>query len=297
MNKIKTTFSIYDLENLTGIKAHTIRIWEKRYNLLNPTRLNRNVRIYQLEDLQKLLNLNLLYQEGYKISKLAKYTEKELQEEVKATSIQNFSNQHQINTLLMSMYTFDTYLFEETYREQIKTSTFSDIFINTYVPLLRQIGILWQTDSLKPVNEHFISNLIYQKIVLQIAQLENNRTNDNLTYILFLPEEEIHQIGMLYYYYHLKANGKNVVYLGSGIPIDNLDALSEKFDSICWITANIINMPDEAKSQLLSEYQQLIANTNNSMTVIGSIWNEIASENTNTKLRFYPDFQKLLADL
>lgn len=297
MNKIKNTFSIYDLENLTGIKAHTIRIWEKRYKILNPTRLNRNVRIYQLSDLQKLLNISLLYHENYKISKLAKFTEEALNEEVKSVSLQSISNQSQINTLLLSMYTFDVYLFEETYRQQLKTTTFSDIFIHTYVPLLRHIGILWQTDSLKPVNEHFISNLIYQKILLQIAQLENTPSKDNETYVLFLPEEEIHQIGLLFYYYHLKKSGKNAIYLGSGIPMDNLETLSETFENIQWVTANIIDMPNDDKIQILEKYEQLLANTDNKMAVIGSIWNEIAANNTNSKLNFYQDFQTLLADL
>lgn len=294
MNKIKNTFSINELENLSGIKAHTIRIWEKRYGILQPTRLNRNIRIYQLKDLQKLLNVGLLYNENYKISKIAKFTEHELQEEVKNISADNFSSKSQINALLISMYTFDVHLFEETYQQQIKTNSFSEIFINTYIPLLNHIGVLWQTNSLQPVNEHFISNLIYQKIVLQIALIENTKPSNDKIHILFLPQEEIHQIGMLFYYYHLKLNGKNVIYLGSGIPYDNLSTLTAQFEHINWTTANIIDIPEPDKIQMILNYEQLIKNTNNTISIVGQIWNDNALTNTNNQMYFHKSYETLL---
>ena len=140
INSIKDSFTIQDLEILTGIKAHTIRIWEKRYDLLNPTRLNRNIRVYDLADLQKILSVSLLYNNNYKISKIAKYTESELTEEAKSFALNEFSNNYEINSLVIGMYTFDEVLFQEIYDQQIKKISFTDIFVHTYIPLLNHMG-------------------------------------------------------------------------------------------------------------------------------------------------------------
>jgi len=169
MNKIKDTFTIQDFEILTGIKAHTIRIWEKRYNLLAPSRINRNVRVYSLSDLQKILNISLLYNNNYKISKIAKLSDALLSEEAKTVALSDFSNNYEINSLLLCMYTFDENLFQNTYLKLLK----KDSFIN-------HLGLLWQTNSIKPAHEHFISNLIYQKIALNTAALPNIETTRNL---------------------------------------------------------------------------------------------------------------------
>ena len=204
MNNIKNSFTIYDLEILTGIKAHTIRIWEKRYNLLNPTRLNRNIRKYTISDLQRILNISLLYKNKFKISKISKMTDSQIAEETKAVALNDFTNSFEINSLIISMYTFDEELFHEIYNQQIEKYSFDEIFMHTYLPLLNYIGILWQTDSIKPAHEHFISNLIYQKIVLNTAKQNKKNDSKEHVYILFLPDGEIHELGMLYLNYLLK---------------------------------------------------------------------------------------------
>ena len=132
VNKIKDTFTIQDLEILTGIKAHTIRIWEKRYELLNPTRLNRNVRTYALSDLQKILNVSLLYKSGYKISKISKLSDNQIADETKAFALSDFSNTYEINSLIICMYTFDQNLFHEIYDQQSEKITFRDIYQNLH---------------------------------------------------------------------------------------------------------------------------------------------------------------------
>ena len=179
INKIKDTFTIQDLEILTGIKAHTIRIWEKRYELLSPTRLNRNVRTYAITDLQKILNVTLLYKSGYKISKISKLSDNQIADETKAFALNDFANTYEINSLIICMYTFDQNLFHEIYDQQIEKITFREIFTNTYIPLLTHLGLLWQTDSIKPAHEHFVSNLIYQKIALNIAKIPVNKKSNN----------------------------------------------------------------------------------------------------------------------
>jgi len=166
MNNVKTKFSIKDLENLSGIKAHTIRIWEKRYNLFQPNRTDTNIRYYSLASLQKLLNISYLNRNGYKVSKIAKLKTEEIPALVKEIAQENDANNHSVNLFKMAMLNFDQTLFYNTFNDLEKENSFHDIFYNTLVPLLDEIGLLWQTDTITPAHEHFIVELIKQKILI-----------------------------------------------------------------------------------------------------------------------------------
>ena len=165
MKRIKGTFSIKNLENITGIKAHTLRIWEKRYNLLQPERTDTNIRRYSLESLKKLLNITLLYNQGFKISKIAKLDENEIPILVRDIALKSSSEQVSINALKLAMVNFDTVMFDITFDELIRQHDFGFIFINIFMPLMRELGILWQTGAISPSHEHFITNLVKQKIL------------------------------------------------------------------------------------------------------------------------------------
>jgi len=294
MNIIQNTFTIQDLENLTGIKAHTIRIWEKRYALLNPTRLNRNVRMYNLTDLQKILNISLLYNNNYKISKISKLTDSQLSEETKAYALKDFSNNYEINSLIISMYTFDEPLFHEIYAQQIKVASFSELFVKIFIPLLKHMGLLWQTESIKPAHEHFISNLIYQKIALNIANLPSLEIKKNHVNILFLPFGEIHELGLMFLNYYLKLKGERTIYLGRSIPFDNLFYLNTQVKNITWITYFMIDDVKEEKNKFLGNVEKLLAHTKNKCVIIGSIWEEFSLENTNDQINFKPGLDHLI---
>ena len=166
MNNIKNVFSIKDLENLSGIKAHTIRIWEKRYQVLEPMRTDTNIRLYDLVSLQKLLNITFLHEYGYKISKIATYSENEIQTLVKQIISSKNSKNHAINAFKMAMMNFDQQLFFNTYNWLAEEKSFKEIFHQVFIPLLDEIGLLWQTDTISPAHEHFISYLLRQKIIL-----------------------------------------------------------------------------------------------------------------------------------
>jgi DNA-binding transcriptional MerR regulator len=295
VNSIESTFTIQDLEILTGIKAHTIRIWEKRFNLLSPARLNRNIRMYDIADLQKILNVSLLYNNNYKISKIAKYTERQLEEETKSFALREFSNNYEINSLIIGMYTFDETLFQEIYSEQINSESFTDIFVNTYIPLLNHLGMLWQTNSIKPAHEHFISNLIYQKIALNIASIQLNNTDDDHTIILFLPYGEIHDLGLMFLNYSLKLQGKKVIYLGKSIPFDNLLYLNSQIKSCTWISYFMIDKPDQEKQEFLYNVNQLLANTKNKCVIVGKIWDDFSKANTNDQIIYKSGFDQLIS--
>lgn len=238
-NAVKTKFSIKDLESLSGIKAHTIRIWEKRYNLLEPLRTDTNIRTYTLADLQKLLNVVFLTENRYKISKIAKHSTKDIARLVATivaeTSVSN--ENHAINSFKISMMNFDQNLFYKTYMALNETKTFVEIFYETFLPLMHEIGLLWQTDTINPSHEHFIFNLIKQKILVNIekTQREVPPLMDQ-TFALFLPENEIHELGLLFLNYELVAHGYKVIYLGQSIQLENLKYLSVNHPNLSFVS-------------------------------------------------------------
>ena len=215
MNNVKKYFSIRDLENLSGIKAHTIRIWEKRYNLLSPERTDTNIRIYSLASLQKLLNIILLYNNGYKISKIAKIPETELPAVVREIIAKNSMKSHAINAFKLSMINFDLSLFQNTYNSLLSTRSFREIFWEVFMPLLNELGLLWQTDTISPAHEHFITNLIKQKIYTSTEKLQViEPTRNDKIFVLYLPDNEIHEIGLLFLNYEIVLKGYKTIYLG-----------------------------------------------------------------------------------
>ena len=296
MNKIKDTFTIQDFEILTGIKAHTIRIWEKRYNILTPSRINRNVRVYSLSELQKILNISLLYKNNYKISKIAKLSDDLLSEEAKTVALSDFSNNYEINSLLLCMFTFDENLFQNIYLKLLKKDSFIEIFSNTYIPLLNHLGLLWQTNSIKPAHEHFISNLIYQKIALNTAALPNIETTKEPVNVLFLPFGEIHDLGLFFLNYYLKLKGERTVYLGKSIPFDNLFYVNSQIKSITWITYFMLDTSTEEKTMFLDNVEKLITNNKNTSVIVGNIWDDFSKENKNKKIIFKISLQDLIAN-
>ena len=237
MNNIKKYFSIRDLENLTGIKAHTIRIWEKRYNLLSPERTTTNIRTYSLGSLQKLLNITLLYNNGFKISKIAKLKEDEIPIKVQEIMAVQNSKTHVLNAFKMAMINFDQNRFAQTFNSLLADYSFREIFKDYFIPLLNELGLLWQTDTITPAHEHFITGLIKQKIQVNIEKLQlNEPTKTDKTFVLYLPEGEIHEIGLLYLNYEIVLHGYKSIYLGQSIPMDNLGELIGFVDNICFVS-------------------------------------------------------------
>lgn len=269
MNSIKSTFSIQDLETLSGIKAHTIRIWEKRYNLLNPKRLNRNVRVYELDDLKKLLNISLLYHNGNKISNIASLSAREILEKSKEAGLSQLSNSFEINSLIIAMYSLDEAQFNKIHDDFLRKNSFSQLYINVYTPVLQRIGLLWQVEAISPAHEHFISTLIYQKIVLHTANLEEPVVEKDLTYILFLPENEIHEIKLMFLNYYLKSKGQKTVYLGPSIPFEELHKIRTQFTKIEWITSVGLEHNNSYKTDLVKSLEKLIEHTNNQCIIVG----------------------------
>ena len=237
MNNVKNVFSIKDLENLSGIKAHTIRIWEKRYDILQPMRTDTNIRLYDLASLQKLLNITLLHDYGYKISKIATYPQDKIPSLVREIISSKTAKSHAISEFKMAMMNFDQELFFNTYNWLIAEKSFKEIFHQVFIPLMNELGLLWQSDTITPAHEHFISYLIKQKLLINTEKLQIlKQTKHDKVFVLSLPMNEIHELGLMYLNYEILLHGYKTIYLGESMPIENLKDLKNHFDSIVFVS-------------------------------------------------------------
>lgn len=272
-NAVKTKFSIKDLEGLSGIKAHTIRIWEKRYAILEPQRTTTNIRYYTLADLQKLLNVVFLIESGSKISKVGKHTTQEIAQKVAQIVADNsFGHQnHAINSMKIAMMNFDQQLFSSTYNSLLEHNSFVDIFYETFIPLLEEIGYLWQADTINPSHEHFIFNLIKQKILLNIESIQTEfQQTQNKTFALFLPENEIHELGLLFLNYEIVRNGYKVIYLGQSIQLESLKYLSLNHPDISFVTYTTVQPEIDELQGYFEEFDQLFGKDDFLLYVLGN---------------------------
>lgn len=260
MNNVKKSFSIRDLENLSGIKAHTIRIWEKRYKLLSPERTATNIRTYSLESLQKLLNITLLYNKGHKISKIAKIPESDIPVVVREIVAQNSLKNHAINAFKLAMINFDQTLFQNTYNKLLTERSFHNIFWDVFIPLLEELGLLWQTNTIGPAHEHFITNLIKQKIYSSTEKLQAlEPSRKDMVYALFLPENEIHEIGLLFINYELVLKGFKSIYLGQTMPVEYLSDLKKYYENIHFISYFTVAPTKERLERYIHDFSGLLS--------------------------------------
>lgn len=243
-------YSIKDLEHLSGIKAHTLRIWEQRYNLINPKRTDTNIRYYDQEDLKLVLNISLLKDNGYKISKIANMSKEELHKEVLIVSEKTTSFADQIYGLTLSMIDLDEQRFEKIIASNTLKIGFERTMLNIIYPFLSKIGIMWLTDSINPAQEHFISNLIRQKVIVAIdgQYNEGEQSEDTKRYMLFLPEGELHELSLLFANYLIQARNNKVVYLGQNMPFHDLRAAYNVYKPDFLLTV-ITSRPGELSAQ------------------------------------------------
>ncbi len=272
MNNVKKFFSIRDLENLSGIKAHTIRIWEKRYNLLSPERTETNIRTYSLGSLQKLLNVTMLYNNGFKISKIAKIEEHDIPLMVKEIVAKNSVKNHAISAFKLAMINFDQTLFINTYNGLLGERSFREIFSEVFIPLLNELGLLWQTDTISPAHEHFVTGLIKQKIQTNTEKLQHlEPTKPDKVFVPFLPENEIHEIGLLYLNYEIVLRGYKSIYLGQTIPLENLKDVMKYYDNLHFLSYFTVVPTKDQINKYIQEFYKIVQenNTTSKLWVLG----------------------------
>ena len=299
MNNIQTEFSIKDLENLTGIKAHTIRIWEKRYNLLEPSRSDTNIRSYNLESFQKLLNVTFLNKNGYKISKISKLKENEIPVLVREIASRGNQKHHAINAFKLSMMNFDQTLFFNTYSNLLENNSFRDIFYDVFMGLLEEIGILWQTDTISPAHEHFITTLIKQKILVNIEKVQNlEPIQSKRTFVSFLPDHEIHDIGLLFLNFEIVCKGYHCIFLGQSVPIDCLQDLVDKYKDISFVSYFTVKPEiNELNDYIKTFNETLLKGTKNNLIILGQRAKQLDKNELPKNVKVYQSIDSLVKDL
>lgn len=236
-------YSMSQVETITGIKSHTLRIWERRYEFLKPKRTKSNIRFYSDQELRKLLNINLLINTGYRVSKIDQMTEEEFQTlvlELHANPSGKYADD--INMLVLSMLNLNEEDFEVVFKRNVMRNGLLTTVTDLIYPFLDHVGILWSTFKAIPAQEHFISNLIRQKIISAIDSIPNPRI-EVPKIIFFLPEGETHEIGLLLATYIAKDLGWKIFYLGQNVPFDNIVEIQDtiKADLMMTILVNPFN--------------------------------------------------------
>lgn len=263
MKKKPTTFSIKDLENISGIKAHTIRIWEKRYNILIPNRTSTNIRLYNLDNLQKLLNVTFLYKSGYKISKLGSLTNEEIKQTVRTIAAKKVNKDYFLDELKFAMLTFDQFKFEQAYARLLSETSFREMFIDVFIPLLEDIGLQWLSDNITPSHEYFITGLIKRKLLINIEKIKPVFSEYDKIYVLFLPGNEVHELGLLYANYELLIKGNQTIYLGTSASKESLELIVSCYSNVSFVSYFTIaptkfevnTYLEEINQDILSKYQ------------------------------------------
>lgn len=229
-------FSIKDVEALTGIKPHTLRIWEQRYGIPLPNRTATNIRFYTDDDLKLLLNVAMLNRQGYKISKITKMSKEELDQLVLDITLNSHDDKIHIEALIKAMFSLDEARFIQVFQSSVEQIGFEKSFTNLVFPLLSRIGIMWQTGSVNPVYEHFITHLIRLKLYVATEALPAINVEVAKKFILFLPSFETHELTLLYANYLIRAAGHHTNYLGPNLPLNDLNPVMKIYKADYMLT-------------------------------------------------------------
>ncbi len=289
-------YSIKDLEKITGIKAHTIRIWEKRYGIVEPSRTQTNIRFYSDKDLRHLMNVAILNKYGYKISNIQSMTDVEISNSVVELTNQDLDNDHQVDNLVMAMIELDEPRFEKIISTSIIKDGFGITFEKLLQKFLEKVGILWQIGKIIPVQEHFITQLIKQKLILAIDG-QQKLIETHKTFLLFLPENEFHELALLYLNYLIRKAGHKAIYLGQNVPLQNIKKVFQIHHVDYLVTSAVSFGTEETLSNLIEE---LIQDYGDKKILIGgnfAAFQSITFPENFTQFGSIADFSKFLSSL
>jgi len=284
-------YSIKELEQLSGIKAHTIRMWEKRHRIIEPSRTSTNIRFYSDLDLKKIINVSLLNTYGIKISKIADMSVEDMNKKVlELSELHNTKGAH-IDQLVIAMIDMEEELFEKILNNLILRYSFENTITEIIYPFLEKIGILWQTQNITPAHEHFISNLIRQKIIVALDGLPiPPKTAEKI--LIFLPEGEMHELGLLFYHFLIRKLGYRTYYLGQNVPHDDLISVYKAHQPDFMLTSitSTLSVPIENYLQRLTkdfQHSKILASGHQVQQFEGSRVGNIQIFSTATELHKY----------
>ena len=239
---------------------------------MRPERTETNIRRYSLNSLRELLNITLLYNHGFKISKIASLDQDEIPIMVREIALKSNSEQVTINAFKLSMVNFDTVLFDATFDEIILQNDFEFVFINIFMPLMKELGILWQTNAISPSHEHFITNLIKQKIHIQteLLQKEYIPQHNNKVFVLYLPEDEIHELGILFLNYFILNHGYRTIFLGQSLQTESLETLLSFNGHLCFVTYLTVEPNKDIIDHYVDDFfNKILKDSNSHLAILG----------------------------
>ena len=236
-------YTLADLEKLTGIMAGTIRIWERRYRIIKPHRTDTNRRWYDDDDLKRILNIAILYRSGLKISKIAEFTGLEIAGKVAILTRESTDTDTQIDSMIVAMTEFNENAINDILMRSIISTEFEVTFENIVFPFLRRVGIMWHTGSVDIGAEHFVSNIFRKRLIGAINSLPPGDKPDRKKVILYLPENELHELGLLFYTFIVRKSGHEVLYLGQSTPFNALADVVERWQPDLLVTGALTGLP------------------------------------------------------
>lgn len=289
-------YSIKDLENLSGIKAHTIRIWEQRYGLLVPMRSETNIRTYDDEELRHLLNVSLLANHGYKISKISGLSRQEVRQELNDlllnANVESLPMGDQINGLVIAMLELDEHRFNEIYASAKEKMSFEFLVTDLIYPFLRKVGLMWGIEQANPAQEHFVSNLVRRKILAEIDKIPLPEKGSK-PFLLFLREGELHEIGLLLADFVLRTRGISTIYLGPNVPLEDVIETAELCQPQALITFFVKPFGEDGQAIYLENLSEKIP----AHIYFNSYEpNWLVSKNAE-RITYVPDIKSLLAEI
>lgn len=286
-------YSIKDLEVLSGIKAHTIRIWEKRYDLLEPERTDTNIRFYNDNDLKRMLNISMLVKNGYKISKVSRWSDEKLKDAILDITTVKKNESNYIDQLILYTINFDNDGFSKMADQIIQDIGIEEAVSNVFFDFFVKIGTYWQVGTIFPAQEHYVSCIFRQKLIAATEHLKVD-AGKNMTILFFLAEHEMHEMSLLFYAYFAKKKGYRLIYLGQFVPFDDLKLIRDKIQTDYLFTAFINAVSKDDLQQYLTDLKNLF---DKQKIFITGRQLEIHQPELprNTKIiRDYRDFQKYL---
>lgn len=253
------TYSIKDIEKISGIKAHTIRMWERRYGMVIPKRTDTNIRYYSDQDLKDILNISILNKNGLKISKIGELDKNELREKVADLLDNSQKYNHVIDVMFLSMIEIDEFSFNKSFSDAWEEYGFEKLIEHIIFPFLERIGVLWQTDTVNPAQEHFVSNLLRQKIIANIDKEvpfeKSDKVRDKI--VFFLPEDELHELSLLFYSFIARKKGFEVVYLGASVPLKDLKEVERVTQAKAFFSAYIAAREKQELENMFTAFREM----------------------------------------
>ncbi|MAI22888.1 MAG: helix-turn-helix-type transcriptional regulator [Crocinitomicaceae bacterium] len=269
---IAQQFSIKELEHFTGIKSHTIRAWEQRYNLLLPKRTPTNIRYYSGEDLKKLLNVGYLIEHGGKISKIAQLSSEAVIEKVREMQMEAGGLGAAFSQLKLSMLNYDEVLFKQVVSSYSKEYGFDRTVLDVFLPFLSQIGVLWLTNTICPAQEHFICHLMRQELNAAVAEEVIPQREDHPPIVLYLPEREIHDVSLLFIHFLCRAHGKKSIFLGASVPFSDLVTMADQLPNAVFVSYCTTHPSSSDSGDYVEMIEAEFAGTKNQFLLGGKVF-------------------------